>query len=60
MKVRLKEAITLRSEYLPAGAEINEDPVTAAQLINEGQADAVTVSAEKPAKSSVPQPENQE
>ena len=49
MKVRLSEPVTLRSEPLAAGAEIDTDDVTARQLIAAGQ--AVAVDAQKPQKS---------
>lgn len=49
MRIRLKESITLRSEPLPAGAEVDTDDLTAGQLIAAGQ--AVVVNAPKPAKS---------
>ena len=41
MRIRLTESITLRSEPLPAGAEIDTDDLTAQQLIAAGQAVAV-------------------
>lgn len=41
MKVRLLEPVTLRSEPLLAGAEIDVDDITADQLIAAGHAEAV-------------------
>ena len=49
MRIRLKEPVTLRSEPLAAGAEIDTDDVTARQLIAAGQ--AVAVDTAKPQKS---------
>ncbi|MBN8461623.1 MAG: hypothetical protein J0M01_02220 [Dechloromonas sp.] len=51
MRIRLLEPITLRSEPLPAGAEIDPDDVTANQLIAAGQAEPVAVDPQKTRKS---------
>lgn len=41
MRIRLKEPVTLRSEPLPAGAEVDTDELTAQQMIAAGHAVAV-------------------
>lgn len=51
MRIRLLEPITLRSESLPAGAEIDPDDLTARQLIAAGHARPVAVDVKKPTKS---------
>ena len=48
MKVRLTESITLRSEPLAAGAEIDTDDTTALQLIAAGHAVAVATTKSAP------------
>lgn len=50
MRIRLLEPITLRSEPLPAGAEIDADDLTARQLIASGHAEPVAVDVEKSTK----------
>lgn len=50
VQIRLTQPVTLRSEPLPAGAELDVDAITAAQLIAAGQAETATVDGEKPAK----------
>ncbi len=42
MRIRLIESITLRSEPLPAGAEIDVSDLDAQQLIAAGHAEVVT------------------
>ena len=51
MKVRLIEPITLRSEPLAAGAEIDVDDLTGRALLHAGHAEEVTVDAKKTQKS---------
>lgn len=51
MRIRLLEPITLRSEPLPAGAEIDADDLTARQLIASGHAEPVAVNVKKTPKS---------
>lgn len=40
-KIRLTQTITLRSELLTAGTEVETDPITCQQLIVAGQAEAI-------------------
>lgn len=40
-KIRLTQTITLRSELLTAGTEVETDAITCQQLIAAGQAEAI-------------------
>lgn len=51
MRIRLIDSITLRSEPLSAGTEIDVDDLTAQQLIAAGQAEPPAAGNVKPAKS---------
>ena len=51
MRIRLLEPVTLRSEPLPAGAEIDADDLTARQMIAAGHAEPVAVDVKKPTRS---------
>lgn len=51
MKIRLIETITLRSESLAAGAQVDASDIDASQLIAAGHAEAVAVDAKKTTKS---------
>lgn len=50
MKIRLIEAITLRSELLATGTQVDVSDIDARQLIAAGHAEAVTVDPKKPTK----------
>lgn len=44
-KVRITQTITLRSELITAGSEVETDAITCQQLIAAGQAEVVTPAA---------------
>ena len=50
MKIRLTQQIRLRSEELPAGAELDADEIDAQQLIQAGHAEAVPAPIVTPSK----------
>ena len=53
MKIRTTEAITLRSDPIALGAELDLDEITAQQLIAAGQAESAEATATVDGKKSV-------